>query len=106
MLTLSAGKFMATDLSPRNHDVMYPTICYAKDVKSVAVISGRRSKVVEGYDLQNDLWTVLPELNRAREDASSCYFKDILYVFGGKCCQKHLSSMERIQGHILQGHPS
>jgi len=97
VLALDAGKFSAIDLSPRQHNNMNPSICYAKDAKAIVVIGGSQaSKKVEFYDLQSDRWCPLPELNQGREDASSCYHGGYLYVFGGKSGDQYLNTIERI----------
>ena len=64
----SSKYFKAIVLSPRQNDHKLPCLCYARDLKKVAVIGGhdkaykKASKTVEVYDLQSDRWSVLPEL--------------------------------------------
>jgi len=83
---------------------MYPSACYSRDTKTIAVIGGKEaSKKVECYDLQSDQWRSLPDLNVGRHDGSSCFHAGFLYVFGGICGEIYLNSIERIDERCLQG---
>lgn len=55
----------------------------------------------ELYDAEKDLYFAFPSTNIARENASSCVFRDAwghvwVYVFGG-CNKKPIDDIERIQ---------
>ena len=56
--------------------------------KYVFIIAGFKNlislKSVSRYDIANNRWGHMPELNQARFSANACSFKDKIYVFGGR----------------------
>ena len=68
---------------------------------------------VELYDIQSDSWSELPGLQQARRNASSCYHKGYIYVFGGvgkyneptkETEPESFNSIERLSKTCLRGH--
>ena len=71
MLTLENNKFVATQLPPRSNNYVFPSLCFAKDEKLIAVLGGLTKsydyvKSAELYRLQTRTWSSLPDLKVAR----------------------------------------
>ena len=108
--------FQPTSLSKREHDYQFPSVCYERELKKVACIGGQATGLVAGrlaarfkqsaelYDLETDQWTALPELQRGRHSASSCFHGDYLFVFGGWGAGDQLeNTIERLSKACLLG---
>ena len=91
-LSLLNNKFVASTLPDRNSDIASPSLCFVKAKMKIAVIGGYRYALfgkshystVELFDLENETWSSMPDLNVARNEHSSCYHGGYIYVLGGK----------------------
>ena len=94
-----------------------PSLCYARDLKKIAVIGGKPAETnyvgqttVELYDLLQDQWSALPELQLGRWLANSCDHGGFLYVFAGAGMQDNRGqisdTIERLNKSCLRGQAS
>ena len=97
----SEKSFELVNLSPMQSKRSSHVMIYHSKMNSIYSISGSRNFSCERYDIQNDQWTMLPNLNSSREKASACIFsgaEQFLYVFSGfdRTINKCINTVERL----------
>ena len=78
--------------------------------KYVFMIGGSKTvlakKSVSRYDIENNRWEYVHELNQARISASACSLKDKIYVFGGENFTKTTGAFEFVNTIEKLNNPS
>ena len=72
------------NLARAKHSFCNTEFCLANFLeKYIFLIGGAQSKIVSRYDIVNDTWEEMPELNESRGYASACSLGGKIYVIGG-----------------------
>ena len=73
------------------------------DKSWIFAIGGEQLSTTEIYNIEQNMWYEAPDLNKERENASSCEQGEYVYVFGGLKSQAgyQLNDIERLNAELL-----
>ena len=88
VLSLEDGAFVIKQVAPRRSENPSPSLCLVQKAFIWAIggslhkkMMGDRPKIVERYNLQENVWDLMPSLNYGGERSGSCEHGGYVYAF-------------------------